>query len=446
MSHTEGIVEQAYDVIGLGFGPSNMALAIAIDEHNKAAGHGQKLHTLFLDRASEPGWHKNLLFEDASMQVAFAKDLASFRNPTSALTFMNFLHTQGRLADFFNRGSMAPLRIEFVAYLRWVAEQLADYVQYSSEVVRVVPRTSGGRITGYEVDIADETGVRTVAARHVVLAGGLQPVFPAGVRSGARVWHSAEFLERVASLDTAAVRSVAVIGGGQSAAEVIEQMYHRCPQAQIHSVISRFGLIPSDASAYANRIFDPLAVDEQYDADPQVRQALTDAHRNTNNSVVNPNTIAALYDLEYRDKWLDTQRLNWHRAARITSVKENYETPGVQLEVAEGLGDGPGQLDADVAIFATGYRSLDPTTLLGSHAGMLVRDEQGRPTARRDYSAHTVLPDDAKLFLVGQTEHQHGISATLLSNVAVRAGEILHSILAAGHTGAQPTETRKAHA
>ncbi|CBT77486.1 lysine N(6)-hydroxylase/L-ornithine N(5)-oxygenase family protein [Glutamicibacter arilaitensis] len=446
MSRPEITADQSYDVVGLGFGPSNMALATAIHEHNRAVGTEPSLKALFLDRASEPGWHKNLLFEDASMQVAFAKDLASFRNPTSELTFMNFLHTQGRLEDFFNRGSMAPLRIEFVAYLRWAAEQLSDYVRYSSEVVRVVPRTSGGRITGYEVDIADESGVRTVAARHVVLAGGLQPVFPSGVRSGARVWHSAEFLERAAVLDTAAVRSVAVIGGGQSAAEVIEQMYHRCPQAQIHSVISRFGLIPSDASAYANRIFDPLAVDELYAADPQVRQELTEAHRNTNNSVVNPNTIAALYDLEYRDKWLGAQRLNWHRAARVDSVREDYGTPGVQLGLDEGLGDGDGTLEVDVAIFATGYRALDPTTLLGSHAGMLVRDDLGRPTARRDYSAHTVLPDDAKLFLVGQTEHQHGISATLLSNVAVRAGEILDSILAAGTDTAQPSEHRKAHA
>ncbi|MGO3393544.1 SidA/IucD/PvdA family monooxygenase [Glutamicibacter arilaitensis] len=161
MSRPEITADQSYDVVGLGFGPSNMALATAIHEHNRAVGTEPSLKALFLDRASEPGWHKNLLFEDASMQVAFAKDLASFRNPTSELTFMNFLHTQGRLEDFFNRGSMAPLRIEFVAYLRWAAEQLSDYVRYSSEVVRVVPRTSGGRITGYEVDIADESGVRT---------------------------------------------------------------------------------------------------------------------------------------------------------------------------------------------------------------------------------------------------------------------------------------------
>ncbi|GAA1407023.1 lysine/ornithine N-monooxygenase [Glutamicibacter uratoxydans] len=446
MNQTQDNNEPDYDVVGLGFGPSNMALAAAIDEHNAAAGASAQLRALFLDREQQTGWHKNLLFEDASMQVAFAKDLVSFRNPTSELSFLNFLHQHGRLADFFNRGSMAPLRIEFVAYLRWAAQQLAHYVNYSSEVVRVVPQTSSGRITGYEVDIADANGVRTVTARHVVLAGGLQPTFPAGVRSGARVWHSAEFLERVANFEASSVRSVAVIGGGQSAAEVIEQMYHRFPQAQIHSVISRFGLIPSDASAYANRIFDPLAVDEQFTAEPQVRQALTDVHRNTNNSVVNPNTIAALYDLEYRDQWLGTERLNWHRAARVKAVREDYESRTVHLELHEGLGDGPGLLEADVAIFATGYRALDPTTVLGSHAGILVRDDQGRPSARRDYSAHTVLPDDAKLFLVGQTEHQHGISATLLSNIAVRAGEILESILSAGQGTAMQAEIRKASA
>lgn len=425
----------AYDVVGLGFGPSNMALAIAIDEHNRRAPQESKLRTLFLDRAAEAGWHKNLLFEDASMQVAFAKDLVTFRNPMSEMTFTNFLLEQGRLADFFNRGSMAPLRIEFVAYLRWVAGKLADYVQYSSEVVRVVPRTVGGRITGYEVDIADATGVRTVATRHLVLAGGLRPVYPEGVRAGARIWHSAEFLERAQTLDADAVRSVAVIGGGQSAAEVIEQMYSRCPNAQIHPVISRYGLVPSDASPYANRIFDPTAVDELFDTAAPVRQAITEAHRNTNNSVVNPETIAALYDIEYRDNWLGTNRMHWHRASRVLAAREDLRQAGVQLTLREDLEGQTRQLNVDVAIFATGYQALDPTTLLGSHAAMLCRDEAGRPTARRDYSANTLLPDDAKLYLVGQTEHQHGISATLLSNVAVRAGEILDSILGTNAAG-----------
>ncbi|GAA3688698.1 lysine N(6)-hydroxylase/L-ornithine N(5)-oxygenase family protein [Arthrobacter ginkgonis] len=423
-----------YDVLGLGFGPSNMALAAAIDEHNAAVPASERLKTLFLDRAAGPEWHRNLLFEDASMQVAFAKDLATFRNPTSPLTFMNFLREQGRIADFFNRGSMAPLRIEFVAYLRWAAARLAGYVRYSSEVVRIIPRTGAGRIGGYDVDVVDEDGLRTLRTRHLVLAGGLRPEHPQGIRPGERIWHSAEFLERVERLDPERIRTVAVVGGGQSAAEVIGQMYQRFPQAQVHSVISRFGLVPSDASPYANRIFDPGAVDELYAAGPEVRAEMYELHRNTNNSVVNPDTIQALYDLDYRDRWLGTPRLHWHRASRVLEATES--APGqtapaapVTLRLRDGLTGRDTELAADVVILATGYRPLDPATLLGSHGALLARDGDGRVRARRDYSAVTALPDDAKLYLVGQTEHQHGLSATLLSNVAVRAGEILDSLL-----------------
>lgn len=419
----------AYDVLGLGFGPSNMALAAAIDEHNAAASADERLDALFLDRAAGPEWHPNLLFEDASMQVAFAKDLATFRNPASLFTFMNFLHEQDRIADFFNRGSMAPLRIEFFAYLRWAAARLARYVRYSSEVVRIVPRTGGGRIGGYDVDVVDEDGLHTLHTRHLVLAGGLRPAYPQGIRPGEQIWHSAEFLERVERLDPERIRTVVVVGGGQSAAEIIGQLYQRFPQAQIHSVISRFGLIPSDASPYANRIFDPTAVDELYTADEHVREEMYVMHRNTNNAVVNPATIQSLYDLDYRDRWLGVPRLHWHRASRVLEATETAPGGPIVLYLHEGLAGRDSELAADVVILATGYQPLDPATLLGSHGALLARDAAGRVRARRDYSAVTALPDDAKLYLVGQSEHQHGISTTLLSNVAVRAGEILDSLL-----------------
>ena len=49
----------------------------------------------------------------------------------------------------------------------------------------------------------------------------------------------------------------------------------------------------------------------------------------------------------------------------------------------------------------------------------------------------------ANVYLQGGTEHSHGITASLLSNAAVRAGEILGSIV--GHlTDARPMDTRVA--
>ena len=39
-------------------------------------------------------------------------------------------------------------------------------------------------------------------------------------------------------------------------------------------------------------------------------------------------------------------------------------------------------------------------------------------------------PADAAVYVQGGTEHSHGLTSTLLSNIAVRTGEIVESILA----------------
>lgn len=45
-----------HDVLGVGFGPSNLALAIAVDEHNRAAPTGAVLDAVFLEKQDRFGW------------------------------------------------------------------------------------------------------------------------------------------------------------------------------------------------------------------------------------------------------------------------------------------------------------------------------------------------------------------------------------------------------
>ena len=54
----------------------------------------------------------------------------------------------------------------------------------------------------------------------------------------------------------------------------------------------------------------------------------------------------------------------------------------------------------------------------------------GRVRVGRDYRVETTEAARAGIYLQGATEHTHGLGSTLLSNVAVRAGEILASVLA----------------
>ena len=98
--------------------------------------------------------------------------------------------------------------------------------------------------------------------------------------------------------------------------------------------------------------------------------------------------------------------------------------------MVESLADGGRvPIDADVIVYATGYRPADPARLLGDLAGHCERDERGRLKVTRDYRVVTGDGLRGGIYLQGGTEHTHGITSSLLSNTAVRVGEILDSVL-----------------
>ena len=130
-----------YDLVGIGFGPSNLALAIAATEHAEG-GAGRPLRTRFVERQAAFGWHRGMLLDDATMQVSFLKDLVTLRNPASRFSFLSFLHDRERLIDFINHKSLFPLRLEFHDYLEWAAQKVDDLVSWDSEVVGSTCRSS----------------------------------------------------------------------------------------------------------------------------------------------------------------------------------------------------------------------------------------------------------------------------------------------------------------
>lgn len=420
-----------FDVVGVGFGPSNLGLAVAIEEHNLrlAAGGGEPLTGMFFERQAAFGWHSGMLLPNATVQVSFLKDLATMRNPASTFSFVAYLHDRGRLADFINHKTLFPLRIEFNDYFAWAAGRLAHRVTYSSEVTEVRPVLDDGAITAFDVTVGRPTKqVDVRRARNVVIGAGLAPHLPDAVTPSDRVWHNSELVPRVEELANGRPpRRLVVVGAGQSAAETTEFLCQRFPEAEVCAVFSRFGYSPSDDSSFTNRIFDPEAVDTFYSAPEDVKQMIWGYHRNTNYSVVDSELIDALYRRTYLEKVLGTRRLRVLNASRVVDLGETAD--GV-LAVVEHLPDGAvTRLDANAIVYATGYRPSDPTRVLGRSARFCRRDLAGRLSIGRDHRLDLTIPSRAGLFVTGTSEHSHGLSETLLSNVAVRAGELLESML-----------------
>ncbi|MFK0126062.1 lysine N(6)-hydroxylase/L-ornithine N(5)-oxygenase family protein [Streptomyces nigra] len=416
-----------HDVIGIGFGPSNVAMAIALSEHNAGPG-AQPLRAQFFEQQPRFGWHRGMLIDDATMQVSFLKDLVTLRNPASDYSFLCYLKSRGRLIDFINHKSLFPLRIEFHDYFEWAAARVDDLVSYGHEVVGVMPVLRDGVVEHLDVTVRSAQGLAVHRARNLVLGTGLRPLMPDGVERSDRLWHTSELLGRVAAWEGPPPERVVVVGAGQSAAENVAYLHRRFPEAEICAVFSRYGYSPADDSGFANRIFDPEAVDAFYTAPESVKRRLMDYHGNTNYSVVDIDLIDDLYRQMYREKVLGTERLRFLNVSRLTDVKET-EDERVSATVTSLVTGEETRLDADVVVFATGYGPADPVGLLGEVADRCLRDDEGRVRVERDYRVATDDSLRCGIYLQGGTEHTHGITSSLLSNTAVRVGEILDSLL-----------------
>ncbi|QXJ26158.1 lysine N(6)-hydroxylase/L-ornithine N(5)-oxygenase family protein [Actinomadura graeca] len=406
-----------HDVAGIGFGPSNLALAVALEEE-----YGDGVDAVFFEKQPRFGWHRGMLLDGATMQVHFLKDLVTLRNPASRYSFLAYLHARERLVDFVNHKTMFPTRLEFHDYLEWVAASFAGNVRYGTEVVALRPHDAAT----LEVVVRRDDELETHLARNVVIAAGLDPVLPDGVRAGERVWHTEDLLTRLGERPGWKPRRVVVVGAGQSAAEAVEHLHRNLPETEVCAVFARYGYAPADDSPFANRIFDPQAVGHYYAAPDDVKRLLFDYSRNTNYSVVDLDLIDELYRRCYAEKVAGAERLRILNVSRVLETRD--VRGGVRLRVGFLPTGETTDLDADAVVYATGYRERDPFDLLGEAGAHCRSGPDGRPLVERDYRVATEPGCDWGVYLQGATEHTHGIASSLLSMTAVRTGEIVKSM------------------
>ena len=411
-----------HDILGIGFGPSNLALAIALEEAGRR--RREPLHAAFLERQGAFAWHGDMLLPGTDMQIAFVKDLVTLRDPTSRFSFLNYLHEKGRLTAFLNLKTFNPSRVEFNDYLSWAAGKLGGQVRYGETVERVEPVLREGRIAALQVSSRQGDGRRRLRlARHLVLATGGRPRIPAPFERIAdqRVLHSSRYLSGIA----AAVEGVnnpriAVVGAGQSAAEIAVDAGERFARASVDLIIRGHALRPSDDSAFANEIFDPQAVDMLYGLEERQRADMLGQLRHTNYAVVDTDLIARLHAILYDERVRGIER---HRLVRDTqAIGILFHHGHVALQLHDRLKGSTADVPYDAVVLATGY----------DRGGLPDIIEPLRPhilgeTLDRSYRL-PLRSADATVHLQGWSEATHGLSDTLLSLIAVRAGEIVASI------------------
>ncbi|KAK4119058.1 FAD/NAD(P)-binding domain-containing protein [Parathielavia appendiculata] len=465
--------DSVLDLICVGFGPASVAIAVALHDTMEAGKLAQAPKVLFLEKQAQFAWHAGMLLPGAKMQISFLKDLASLRDPRSNFTFINYLHKNNRLVDFINLSTFLPARAEYEDYLRWCARHFDDVVHYHSEVVSISPVQEDGPQKMFAVTSRNvKTGaVTTQRARNVVVAVGGQAsipkLFPA---QHPRVLHSSQYAQLFPKIlgDKSAPYRVAVIGAGQSAAEIFSNVQSLYPNSKTYMIMRSEFLKPSDDSPFVNCIFNPEFIDNIYPKPSAYRANLLADARATNYGVVRLELIEHLFEVMYHQKrTLGEDEKQWpHRilAGRdIVAVEDKGEVLGLKVALlpVPGAADGPllaeEQLDVDLVICATGYKRTAHVDMLkdtwhllpevtGGESVVSSNDRWLVETSKADQRSTRVMQvgrdygvrfgDGAVaagsgIWLQGCCEATHGLSDTLLSVLSTRSGEMVRSIFGA---------------
>ena len=240
--------DEPYDLVCIGFGPASLAIAVALHDS------GISRRVIFLERQPNFAWHSGMLLPSAKMQISFLKDLATFRDPRSYFTFLNYLHCKNRLASFTNLSTFLPRREEFNDYLTWAASHFDDCVRYGSETQSIEPTLAkDGSVQCWSIAVKDtHTDEKlSFSSKNVVIAVGGFPKLPRALDSfGPKIVHSSQYLKIVPNLipNSGKTTRVAVVGGGQSAAEIFEDLMDRYPNVHATLFTSSSALKPSDDS------------------------------------------------------------------------------------------------------------------------------------------------------------------------------------------------------
>ncbi|MTJ79982.1 MAG: SidA/IucD/PvdA family monooxygenase [Telmatospirillum sp.] len=401
------------DVGLIGAGPSNLSVAAHLLPHTQAFA--------LYDRRRAFTWHDGLMLDGVKLQSSYFKDLIFLSDPKSPFTFFNYLHEKNRLYRYLHAEFDRPERREFESYFRWAGEKLESFISLETDVIGLEQRNDGFRIlfqSGYQ------------DSRNVVVGIGKQP-FLAGNASGfagPTVFHSSDYRHRRDDAGGFKGRDVIIVGGGQSAAEIVLDLISSTgnfPKSILWMTRSqKFAMF--DETVLCNDIYTPSFATFFFNQSAEMRRVLNDVYKTSSDGIVGELLLRIyrrFYDL---DVFHGTPVQYRMRVGQTYTGLEPAE--GGRWRVSSHFRDAPRVDVGDVVIMATGYQS-PRSPLMESLDEILDHDADGSPVFGSDYSARTQVPTSGRIFLQNMSSDRFGWMDPNLGGTSWRAATITNAIL-----------------
>lgn len=402
-----------HDVVGIGIGPFNLGLACLTDPLDD-------LDAVFLDQADGFAWHHGMMLDDATIQVPFLADLVTMADPTSPFSFLAWLKETGRLYPFYIREDFHPLRVEYDAYCRWAANRL-DTLRWGRRVVAVEHDEATDLFTVH-AETAD--GPERYRTRHVVLGIGTEPAVPEALAglAGPAV-HSAGYLH--AREDLLRADSIAVIGSGQSAAEVYRDLLEgiRDGGYRLDWITRSPRFFPMEDTKLTLEMTSPEYTDHFHALPREVRDRLGREQRGLYKGI-SADLVDEVYDTLYRTSARGPVPTTLRTDTSVVAAEWLPDRDRYRLTLRHGQLGTEATHEVARLVLATGYRPRTPD-FLAPVEHLVARDERGRLAVARDLHVDTL---GGRLWVQNAEEHTHGLTAPDLGMGAWRNASIIRSV------------------
>jgi L-ornithine N5-oxygenase len=249
------------------------------------------------------------------------------------------------------------------------------------------------------------------------------------------VFHFTHYLEYAPELARRPAPRIAVIGGSQSAVELVLDASRRFPTGTVTNIVRGFGYRQKDLSPFSGEVYYPQFVDYYFTASDESKRILDQQLRHTNYSSADIDVVQALYARLYEQRLDDSEQI---RLMRNTEVVHCDPAPeGVRLTMRERHLGTVGEVTADAVVLATGFVDLTDERgelflppLLTPVSAYVARTPSGRALIGRDYRL-TAAPDRPlpPIYLNGLCETTHGMGdAGSFSLLSLRGATIAESL------------------